>query len=701
MVLLRKSLVTGFVGVLGVVFAFSLKAEAILDIDTDIDNVSTTLPARVSGNGAVVVGRYRKGGQYFNAFKYTGELGIVDLGTLGGSGSVANDVSRDGGVIVGEATNAANVLHAFKYTDSAGMIDLGTLVGFDRSRAARVSADGSTIIGTASSAANHYGQAFKYTDGAGMVGLGTLGGRHSSADDISDDGSVIVGSSSIAGGDFHAFKYTDNSGMVDLGTFGGSTSKASSVSANGQVITGFSRLASGADHAFKYTDGGGMVSLGTLGGRTSVGQAVSANGSVIVGYSELADGSRHAFKHSDATGMVDLGTLGGRDSAVSAVSADGLVMIGDSQITGGRMLHAFKYTDSGGMVDLGTLGGSFSSVTDLSDDGAVIVGQSTTATGENHTFIVKDVRMVDLDNSYVAMEQNGHQLNSILNLQATLLSSALDHDCRVYGENNVCVAVGSEYSRVNNKNSSLTGLGLTLGYLLTPEVRVGLFMDQSLDSNLPDNYRIKSSMPMFGGFAAWNSRPDGLGAEVKGSVAYSKLDTEITRLTLDNTEAGKGRSKVKGLGLQLETSYGVALGERWKVQPFIGLKRVDSQRDGYREHTGADFAMSYRAVENNVTSLYVGSGLRGTLTKDLVLSTRFGLEQDISRSTSDYRSRADYLGGMRVKASAPQRVRGFASLGAEYSLGHARYISVNGDVAQQSLGQELGYSVMASYTFGY
>ncbi|MCU1765531.1 autotransporter domain-containing protein [Pseudomonas protegens] len=687
---------------LGVLGVYSVESEAMLDI-IGVDE-SYSMVENVSANGTTVVGYSSQRGVRNNAFKYSDESGKVSLGSLGGAYSYAADVSGDGAVIVGRATNSLNSYRAFKYTDGTGMVSLGTLGGTDVSAAYAVSTDGTTVVGASFSSVSQLGQAFKHTDSTGMIGLGTLGGSSSAAYGVSADGAVIIGSSWLSGDiNSHAFKYTDSSGMIDLGGLGGSISVANALSADGKVIAGYSTLANGDAHVFKHTDNSGMVDLGTLGGQNSGMYSrggISADGSVIVGFSELAGGGSRAFKHTDATGMRDLGTLGGHNSFAYAVSADGLVIVGGAEIASGTS-HAFKYTDNLGMIDLGTLGGDTSRAIAVSADGAVIIGQSETATGQTHAFIVKDVRMVDLDNSYVAMEQNGHQLNSILNLQATLLSSALDHDCRVFGENNVCVAVGSEYSRVNNKSSSLTGLGLTLGYLLTPEVRVGLFMDQSLDSNLPDNYRIKSSMPMFGGFAAWNSRPDGLGAEIKGSVAYSKLDTEITRLTLDNTEAGKGRSKVKGLGLQLETSYGLALGERWKVQPFIGLKRVDSQRDGYREHKGADFAMSYRAVENNASSLYVGSGLRAVVTKDLVLSTRFGVEQDISRSTSDYRSRAEYLGGMKVKASAPQRVRGFASLGAEYNLGNARYISINGNVAQQSLGQELGYGLMASYTFGF
>ena len=52
----------------------------------------------------------------------------VDLGTLGGSQSSADDVSG-AGQVVGRSVTASGDVHAFSWTATGGMVDLGTLGG--------------------------------------------------------------------------------------------------------------------------------------------------------------------------------------------------------------------------------------------------------------------------------------------------------------------------------------------------------------------------------------------------------------------------------------------------------------------------------------------------------------------------------------------------------------------------------------------
>jgi len=60
------------------------------------------------------------------AFLWTPTQGMQDLGTLGGSGSIAYAIN-EGGQVVGRAWTAAATYHAFLWTASQGMRDLSTL----------------------------------------------------------------------------------------------------------------------------------------------------------------------------------------------------------------------------------------------------------------------------------------------------------------------------------------------------------------------------------------------------------------------------------------------------------------------------------------------------------------------------------------------------------------------------------------------
>lgn len=63
-----------------------------------------------------------------HAWKWSADLGLVDLGTLGGKHSVAWHADRDGNVY-GWASDATSVRHAVKWAIDGTVVDLGTLGG--------------------------------------------------------------------------------------------------------------------------------------------------------------------------------------------------------------------------------------------------------------------------------------------------------------------------------------------------------------------------------------------------------------------------------------------------------------------------------------------------------------------------------------------------------------------------------------------
>jgi probable HAF family extracellular repeat protein len=114
---------------------------------------------------------------------------ITDLGTLGGTSSVAYDIN-DTGEIVGESTNAAGARRAFLIQGGKSMIDLGTLGGAE-AYARRINNNGQ-VVGSAMTVDGAW-HAFLWSQGV-MTDLGSLG-FSSEALGINDKG-VVVGKSS-------------------------------------------------------------------------------------------------------------------------------------------------------------------------------------------------------------------------------------------------------------------------------------------------------------------------------------------------------------------------------------------------------------------------------------------------------------------------------------------------------------------------
>ncbi|MDF2395657.1 HAF repeat-containing protein [Pseudomonas sp. 3MA1] len=582
---------------------------------------------------------------------------------------MALGVSADGRVIAVNTTSDTNEDRAFKYSDATGMVDLGTLGG-DYSLAYAISADGSVVVGKAATPDSAH--AFKHSDATGMIDLGTLGGASSSANGVSADGAVVVGDSLNLQGRTRAFKHTEATGMIDLGTLKADNSGdalATAVSGDGSVVVGLADIdsASNVQHAFKHTDANGMTDLGTLGGTASGAWGVSANGLVVVGSSETITGATQAFKHTDENGMVGLGSWGG-DSSAHAVSADGRVVVGFA-ITAEGDSHAFRHTDADGMIDLGTLGGQQSAATAVSADGNIAVGMSQTANGALHAALWKitetGTHLLDLDNTRTAMAKSAHQAWGVLDLRSAQLDRLMSQECQI-DSGAFCIGVGPSYSR--NRETRQTSTSLTLGARPGEHLRLGITLDQNLDQQLPDNYtKAGSSAPAVAMFVAVDESGQGLGWQGRLAAAYLSSKVDIRREQLAYTEAGKGRSSLRGKAFSIEGGYGLRL-DSLTVTPYIGLSQTQVSRQGYSEHSGAVMAASYAKMARSVTSLNAGVRTAKRLTKQLELNANLGLIQDLNKDQDAFQARMDDLGRYTYQADKQHYTRFAASTGASYTL---------------------------------
>ena len=288
---------------------------------------------------------------------------LIDLGTLGGASSRAQDLNNSNQV-VGYATTAAGQEHAFLFSDANGnsvadpgeMIDLGTLPGDAASYAYGIN-DGGGIVGTSRS-----------------TPLGT-------------------------DGDERAVRFTAGGSPADLGLGAGSNAYGS----NAIGINGTGEIVGGVLSGFQYvpfvqsTSGTTTFTLPAPYNLNGEARAVN-NGGVVVGYSgspagdsgfiRAADGSLAAVSHDNPSLPYsyawDVNNAG-------QVVGEGFNSAGD--------YRAFLWAD-GNAIDLGTLPQMGSSEAyGLNNVGAVVgrVEQSEGSAGATRGFLYRDGRMQDLN----------------------------------------------------------------------------------------------------------------------------------------------------------------------------------------------------------------------------------------------------------------------------------------------------------------
>jgi probable HAF family extracellular repeat protein len=286
----RRVFMTMLTGMLGLLL-LSAPANAQLYTWFDIGSLGGQ-PQETFGSGinssGQVTGMSRLPDGSFHAFLYSAGS-IVDLGTLGGTGSYGTAIN-DSGQVTGAAMTSESIYHAFLYSNGA-MTDIGA-----------PSDGGSSGTGiNAQGQVSGYRQVgdvvlpFRYSNGTTEL-FGTLGGPNSIVYGINASGHMTGWSeTSMSDPTRHPVLITNvvqdiNPNAVD--------SSGYAINASGQ-ITGVNL-----SRGFLYSNGT-MIDLGDLGGGESRGLAINSAGHVTGASLTSGAGSNHAFLYRNGQ-MIDL-----------------------------------------------------------------------------------------------------------------------------------------------------------------------------------------------------------------------------------------------------------------------------------------------------------------------------------------------------------------------------------------------------------
>lgn len=321
---------------------------------------------------------------------------IRDLGTLGGSQSIATKAN-----LLGQTVGGALTAQSDPFAEAPmAACRWSPITGPNSNR--RTFAENTFFFpGTTETHASLWW-------GSGKIDLGTLGGPDSAALDINELGQVAGWSytsyhaNELGVPDVHPFVWSvRDRKMRDLGTFGGACGMASGINNRGEVV-GYSTFADNVtEHPFLWTVKNGMRDLGTLGGSFAHANAINDRGEVI-GYSTmLTSGRAPAYNKGRAFYwykgvMKNLGTFGDDYSDANGINNRGQIVGETFSAPTGEPLRGWISNRGGPIVDLNTLidpdAGYEIIAGGYITDAGVIGAQAILPNGEQHPVMLVPIR---------------------------------------------------------------------------------------------------------------------------------------------------------------------------------------------------------------------------------------------------------------------------------------------------------------------
>jgi len=620
---------------------------------------------------------------------------------LSGTGSIANSsgVVNSGAFDISNTTSGA----AIKAISGSGAVALGaqnlTITNATGDLSGAVGGTGGLNITGGSqtlSGANTFSGGVKVQAGASLtitsasaLGSGTL---------------ALIGSSSVPA----TFNITGNTTIANTITFAGdpvfnvasgTTTVVSSPITNGSVAGDVELTGSGTLE---------LTAINTYTGYTSIALestlSLTGIGSITPSTSVTNSGT---FNVSGKTGNVALGgsytQTGKLVMGFTPTSNQQINVTGVASLAGTLDLVASSGTYSSGKYTLLTANGvsgtfgTFSS--NLSDYTNLTSLLSYDANNVYLTFIPNTA------NTQQSLVNTALALQGAFNLQTSIVNNGLSYDCSLFDVHGLCISTGGRITNMNTPTGDSTGALVIGGYRVNDNVRIGAYLDQGVSSSTPTGINLKQHNPLFGAFAVWQARQDGLGAQVKVAAGYNDSNMTVTRAVVGTSEAGSGSTGLISQAVSIVGSYGVEMQGSWIASPYVGIRYTDVKAGGYTETTSSTVTapLSYASLSQSTTSLLAGIRWSGKLTDRVGLNGSVGVEQDVSNSNSSYTVTSPIILGLNssVFNTDINKTRPVASIGTTVSIDKRQQLAFSVLYREEAFSKSSTTSAYGTYTIGF
>ncbi|NKA01555.1 MAG: autotransporter outer membrane beta-barrel domain-containing protein [Proteobacteria bacterium] len=235
-------------------------------------------------------------------------------------------------------------------------------------------------------------------------------------------------------------------------------------------------------------------------------------------------------------------------------------------------------------------------------------------------------------------------------------------------------------------------------------MRVGGFIDGTVNKDHNPNMKLNSNSPMFGAFTRYNQHDQNFGLKGGVSAGYIDQDLKSKRVVTGTSEPGTGTSNLTTKGIQAEIQYGIDAASFLIVSPYMGYRNTQTTRDKYTEETSSTVTtpLTYNKIKQTEETVFTGIELKShfhttdkfaTLNLGCEHTTKFSID---NLSTSGVSGTSDINLGSNIEKTRPVIA---ASLNQD--LGTSGRLSLNFDRRQQVYSPTNSTNVALQYAVGF
>jgi len=663
-------------------------------------------------NNSSAIGSVTNSGNIVNGFGdaiFNGDGGTIDTITNSGSISGASDYASG----IRFDSSIQNIINT-----STGTISGAQSIYVDGLHTPITSITNSgSIFGTYQGIYNYYGSIGTATLGTGIINSGTISGASCGVCNIGNISYIT----NQAGGSI-----TGNGRLSDDGAGILNTSWGNDGLGTIQTITNAGTIANYGGGPGIYNGDSAKISLITNSG--------SITGSGEGGISNYTTGLITTITNtgtiSDSTagvkGIINSGTITTLNNKQSSLTYSGNlpqnynIILGSNASTFGTLIvtNPNNYDGGTGKTTFGINSGTVKAnkyagvISGLSS--SYLSSQTGTYSGYNWSLslqsgssttwdllfanYVSGPSSVDTDASLSTVATN---LKGVINYQNSSLNHSLNYDCSYFGKSNTCMSSSVRNSSV--KDNETQSVAIIAATKIGDQVRVGGYIDGTVNKDHNLNMKLNSNSPMFGVFARFNQHDPHFGLRGGVSAGYVDQNLKSTRVATGTSEPGTGTSNLITKGIQAELQYGINAASFLTVSPYVGYRNTQTTRDNYTEETSSTVTtpLTYNKIKQTEETAFAGVELKFNFSTATFTTLNLGYEHAAkfsidNLSTTGISGTSDINLGSNIDKTRPVLM---ASLNQD--LGSSGRLSLNFDRRQQVYSPTNSTNVALQYMVGF